>query len=174
MCAIHILKLRIPEPRIDGDARSVHSSSPTHHPAAMDEWQFSQAYWDGSSEAQRRSTPAAGVLPSFGYPTDSDFSSVAAILSINHAAFCHPTPLLFSNLFTGAPQPAFQSDFSLPCLQPSETVYDPLVQPHWNDFVSSLYSPQPAPARPPSTGSSAGDFFNGGYSINILMADTVL
>ncbi|KAJ6535643.1 hypothetical protein B0H19DRAFT_1241095 [Mycena capillaripes] len=168
----------------------------------MDEWQFSQPYWDGSSEAQRRSAPAPGVLPSFGFPStytlpiptlsiracahvapspaNSGFSSIAAT-SINLADIGHPTPLLFPDLLPGASQPAFHSDFSSPASwdgvpfswptqfsqQPSETVYDPPVQPHWDDFVSSL---QPAPARTPSTGSGAGDFYDG-YGIDLLMAD---
>ncbi|KAJ7820503.1 hypothetical protein B0H14DRAFT_3735530 [Mycena olivaceomarginata] len=131
----------------------------------MDEWQFSQPYWDGSSEAQRRqpprvsSTPAPGVLPSFGFPTDSGFLSIAATPSINLTDFGHPTPLLFPDLFPGASQPAFHSDFSLPASwdtapfsmpaqfsqQPSENVYDPSVQPYWDDFVSSQRRLDPLP-----------------------------
>ncbi|KAJ7830084.1 hypothetical protein B0H14DRAFT_3715983 [Mycena olivaceomarginata] len=173
---------------INGDALDSYPLPPSSRPApapvlttflaAMDEWQFSQPYWDGSSEAQRRepprvgSAPAPGVLPSFGFPTDSGLSSIAATPSINLTDFGHPATLPFPDLFSGASQPAFHSDFSLPpswdaapfswpaqfSQQPSETVYDPSVQPHWDDFVSSL---QPAPARPPSTGSGAGDFYDG-------------
>ncbi|KAJ7120114.1 hypothetical protein C8R44DRAFT_853464 [Mycena epipterygia] len=197
-------------------------------PAAMDEWQFPQPHWDGSSEAQRRyahtfftdgmltaqttaarqfgssarriaivQIPHGGEWPDGASKTvdpavslrkgiilplhpDSRFSSIAATPSINLTGFGHPNPLLFPDLFPGASQPAFHSDFSLPASwdatpfsrpaqfsqQPTETVYDPSVQPHWDDFVSSL---QPAPARPPSTGSGAGDFYDG-YDID-LMAD---
>ncbi|KAJ6532597.1 hypothetical protein B0H19DRAFT_451126 [Mycena capillaripes] len=114
----------------------------------MDEWQFSQPYWDGSSEAQRRSAPAPGVLPSFGFPTDSGFLSIAATPSINLADIGHPTPLLFPDLFPGASQPAFHSDFSSPASWDGvpflagpvfhsnrANMYDPSVQPHCDDFV---------------------------------------
>ncbi|KAJ6536505.1 hypothetical protein B0H10DRAFT_2246340 [Mycena sp. CBHHK59/15] len=156
--------------------------------AVMDEWQYSQPFWDGSSEAQRRqpphvsSDPAAGVLPSFALPTDSGFSSITAKPSINLTDFGHPSQLLPFDLIPGVSQSTFHSDFSVPALwdaapfsspapfsqQPSGSIDDPSVQPHWDDFVSSL---QPAPARTPSTGSGAGDFFNDGYGIDLLMAD---
>ncbi|KAJ6615015.1 hypothetical protein B0H10DRAFT_2042891, partial [Mycena sp. CBHHK59/15] len=120
------------------------------------------------------SDPAAGILPSFSLPADSGFSSIAAKPSINLTDFGHPSQLLPSDLFPGVSQSAFHSDFSVPTLwdatpfswpapfsqQPSGSIDDPSVQPHWDDFVSSL---QPAPARTPSTGSGAGDFLNDGY-----------
>ncbi|KAJ7855719.1 hypothetical protein B0H14DRAFT_3645262 [Mycena olivaceomarginata] len=106
-------------------SRPAPASVLTTFPAAMDEWQCSQPYWDGSSEAQRRqpprasSAPAAGVLPSFGFPN-----------------FGHPTPLLFpgycgDNSFVicfpgGASQPAFHSDFSLPASWDAEPFKSPV------------------------------------------------
>ncbi|KAJ7686982.1 hypothetical protein B0H14DRAFT_3907496 [Mycena olivaceomarginata] len=62
-------------------------------PAAMDDRQFSQPYRDGSSEVQRRIRlqQPAYCHRSFGFPTDSGFSSVAATPSINLTDFGHPT-----------------------------------------------------------------------------------
>ncbi|KAF8137726.1 hypothetical protein K438DRAFT_1786414 [Mycena galopus ATCC 62051] len=71
-------------------------------------------------EAQRRqpprvgSAPASGVLPSFGFPTNSGFSSIVATPSINLTDFGHLTPLLLPDSFPGASQPVFHSNFSLP------------------------------------------------------------
>ncbi|KAJ7327666.1 hypothetical protein DFH08DRAFT_884920 [Mycena albidolilacea] len=149
----------------------------------MDEWQFLEPYWDGSSEAQRRQpspanpAPVPGELPSFGYPTDTRFSPAAATLP-NNFDVSHPTPLISESFQTGAskfhstPDSWDASAYSWPAQfseQPRETVHDALViQPHWDDFIASL---QTAPTRPPSTGSSAGDFSIDGYGIDILMAD---
>ncbi|KAJ7866565.1 hypothetical protein B0H14DRAFT_3593056 [Mycena olivaceomarginata] len=45
---------------------------------------------------------------------------------------------------------------------------DPSIQPDWDDLVSSF---QPAAARTPSTGLSAGDLPNDSYDIDLLMAN---
>ncbi|KAJ7482610.1 hypothetical protein FB451DRAFT_1235727 [Mycena latifolia] len=76
-------------------------------------------------------------------------------------------------------QSAFHANISAPALRdaaplswPAQFSYqpsgsdsdDPSVQPHWDDFVSSL---QPAPARISPMGSGAGDFFNDGYGLDL-------
>ncbi|KAJ7886772.1 hypothetical protein B0H14DRAFT_1294813 [Mycena olivaceomarginata] len=149
----------------------------------MDEWQFLEPYWDGSSEAQRRQpppanpAPAPGELPSFGYPTDTRFSPAAATLP-NNLDVCHADDFFPESFQTGAsnfhstPDSWDAAAYSWPAQfseQPRETVHDALViQPHWDDFIASL---QTAPTRPPSTVSSARDFSIDGYGIDILMAD---
>ncbi|KAF8175902.1 hypothetical protein K438DRAFT_1979412 [Mycena galopus ATCC 62051] len=156
----------------------------------MDEWQFSQPYSDGSSEAQRRYAQiffSNGMLTAQTAAVRRFGSSVwrIAIFRIPHFSPSAATPYIYLTNPIHPTRfycpPAFHSNFSLSASwdaapfswpaqfsqQPSETVYDPSVQPHWDDFVSSL---QPVAARPPSTRSGAGDFCDG-YGIDLLMAD---
>ncbi|KAJ7465620.1 hypothetical protein FB451DRAFT_1487168 [Mycena latifolia] len=154
-------------------------------PHAMNEWQYSQPHWDSSSEAQRRqpprisSDPAAGVWSSFASPADSGFSSIAATPSFNLADSGYPTQLLPSDLFPGMSQSAFHANISAPALRdatplswPAQFSYQPSGSdsddPSLKKNMPGLYSLQPAPAP---MGSGAGDFFNDGYGIDLLMAD---
>ncbi|KAJ7852602.1 hypothetical protein B0H13DRAFT_2359396 [Mycena leptocephala] len=140
---------------------------------AMDEWQFSP---HSTSEAGQRhrvpdtSASTVGVMQSFTFPGTSDpgFSTDIS----------HLTPLLPADLFPGVEQSGFFSAlnsrdselFALPQApeQMSTQWDDPAVQPDWDNLVSSLQSAQ---TRPPSTDSSAADFFYDGYGIDLLTGD---
>ncbi|KAJ7883097.1 hypothetical protein B0H13DRAFT_1890537 [Mycena leptocephala] len=132
---------------------------------AMDEWQFSP---HSTSEAGQRhrvpdtSASTVGVMQSFTFPGTSDpgFSTDIS----------HLTPLLPADLFPGVEQSGFFSALNsrdselFALLQAPEQMStrwdDPAVQPDWDNLVSSLQSAQ---TRPPSTDSSAADFFYDGY-----------
>ncbi|KAJ7102073.1 hypothetical protein C8R44DRAFT_887840 [Mycena epipterygia] len=149
------------------------------------------------------SAPAASELSSFAFPADYGFSSSMDPTGL----FSHPALPLPPDLFPFHPELAAPASWDagsssssswLPesAQQPSRPAApqwgDHLIQPHWDDLVSSFqpaaartpstassagdifddsYGFQPTTARAPSTGSSAGDLLDDSYGIDLLMAN---
>ncbi|KAJ6628320.1 hypothetical protein B0H10DRAFT_1940517 [Mycena sp. CBHHK59/15] len=128
------------------------------------------------------SAPVAGGLPSFTFPANYGYSSPSSMDPTGF--FAHPAPplpSLPSDLFPFHPELAApgswdagsSSSWSPASIQepsrPGTPQWDDRsIQPDWDDLVSSF---QPAAARTPSTGSSAGNFPNDSYGIDLLMAN---
>ncbi|KAF8189161.1 hypothetical protein K438DRAFT_1971805 [Mycena galopus ATCC 62051] len=122
--------------------------------------------------------PVAGGLPSFAFPSTSTLS----VGRDPTGFYAHDTQLLPSVLFPS--HSGFSSTSSWDAASASSWLpasmleltgiatqwNDDSIQPHWDDPM--IFSFQPGPARPPSTVSSAGDFFDHGYGIDYLMAST--
>ncbi|KAJ7839132.1 hypothetical protein B0H14DRAFT_3698937 [Mycena olivaceomarginata] len=129
------------------------------------------------------SAPVAGGLPSFTFPANYGYLSPSSMEPTGF--FVHPAPplpSLPSDLFpfhraelvapgswdAGSSSSWFPASVQQPNIPATLQWDDPSIQPDWDDLVSSF---QPAAARTPSTGLSAGDLPNDSYDIDLLMAN---
>ncbi|KAJ7817545.1 hypothetical protein B0H14DRAFT_3877466 [Mycena olivaceomarginata] len=144
---------------------------------AMDESQFPPYFGDGSSKTQRRppppvsSAPVAGGLPSLTFPGTLTLPTARGALTL----FCRQPIMATTHHHQWIPPASLSIRRRLYLLNPLQPNIpatlqwdDPSIQPDWDDLVSSF---QPAAARTPSTGLSAGDLPNDSYDIDLLMAN---